>query len=187
MWCINLAFRQFSANESPNFSQCANPDPDPDNEVAAGRVRGLDACPPIQFNARYGQPNRTNCHSSAADRTAQGCCYPGASNAPVRAADELKTIDSELEKIIGRPVAVRRRRAVAPGSPYPMGNSSSVSTGKRPDLQELKALLAAAPNKTISLRKEGYEVRNVKILAMANPHLLRMGGKGPWPEVTLLK
>ncbi len=60
-------------------------------------------------------------------------------------------------------------------------------TGKKPDLQELKALLVEAPNKTISLRKEGYDVKNVKIMALANPHLLRMGGKGPWPEVTLLR
>jgi hypothetical protein len=59
--------------------------------------------------------------------------------------------------------------------------------GMKPDLQELKALLAVAPNKTIFLRKEGYDVRNVRIMAEANPHLLRMGGKGAWPEVTLLK
>jgi hypothetical protein len=30
-------------------------------------------------------------------------------------------------------------------------------------------------------------LRNIKILAEANPHLLKLGGKGPWPTVTLLR
>ncbi len=97
---------------------------------------------------------------------------------------ELKLIDAELENLTGKPAVVRRSRSAAPSSG---AASSPASEGKKPDLQELKNLLAAAPNRTISLRKEGYDVRNVKILAMANPQLLRMGGKGAWPEVTLLK
>jgi len=97
---------------------------------------------------------------------------------------ELKSVDAELLNLTGKPAVTRRGRT--PGvAAAPAG--APASEGKKPDLQELKALLSAAPNKTISLRKEGYDVRNVKIMAMANPHLLRMGGKGAWPEVTLLK
>ncbi len=100
--------------------------------------------------------------------------------------EELKHIDSELEKLTGKaPRAKRGRRAPAEGAEA--APAAEKSAGKKPDLQELKALLAAAPNKTISLRREGYDVRNVKVMAQANPHLLSMGGKGAWPEVTLLK
>ena len=100
---------------------------------------------------------------------------------------ELKSVESEIENLTGKPATVRRPRAYAAPSAGPVASAPEASSGKKPDLQELKALLGAAPEKTISLRKEGYDVRNVKILAMANPHLLRMGGKGAWPEVTLLK
>lgn len=97
---------------------------------------------------------------------------------------ELKSVEDQIEQLTGKPARVRRPRGTsAPAA----GASSEVREGKKPDLQELKELLAAAPNKTISLRKEGYDVRNVKVLAEANPHLLRMGGKGAWPEVTLLR
>ena len=95
---------------------------------------------------------------------------------------ELKSVDGEIERLTGKQP---RQRRVRYGTPEAAG--AAPTQMKRPDLQELKALLAAAPNKTISLRKEGYDVRNVRVLAQANPHLLRMGGKGPWPEVTLLK
>lgn len=95
---------------------------------------------------------------------------------------EIESLDKEIEKLTGKPV---RPRSSAPG--LPAKSPRTHTPGKRPDLQELKALLAAAPNKTISLRKEGYDVGNVKVLAEANPHLLKMGGKGAWPEVTLLK
>jgi len=94
---------------------------------------------------------------------------------------ELKNIDVEIENLTGKPARVKRTRQAAPVS------AATPPTGKRPDLQELKALLAEAPNKTISLRKEGYDVRNVKVMAQANPGLFAMGGKGPWPTVTLLK
>jgi chromosome segregation ATPase len=91
---------------------------------------------------------------------------------------ELKAVDAEIEKLTGKPPAVKRvRRASAvPGSP-----------ARTPDLQELKEMLAAAPEKTLGIRKEGLDLRNIKILAEANPHLLKLGGKGPWPTVTLLR
>jgi hypothetical protein len=58
---------------------------------------------------------------------------------------------------------------------------------KSPSLQELKEILAAAPEKTLAVRSEGYDLRNIKVLASANPGLLKLGGKGAWPTVTLLK
>jgi hypothetical protein len=57
---------------------------------------------------------------------------------------------------------------------------------KRPDLQELKEILSRQPAKTLNIRGEGYDTPNIKVLADANPHLLRYE-KGTWPKVTLLK
>ncbi len=64
---------------------------------------------------------------------------------------------------------------------------SSGAPGKSLPLQELKELLAGAPGKSVGIRQEGLDLKSVKTLATANPGLLRMGGKGPWPTVTLLK
>jgi hypothetical protein len=90
---------------------------------------------------------------------------------------ELKAVDAEIEKLTGKPAAAKRtRRTNAPDMP-----------ARTPDLQELKEMLSAAPDKTIGIRKEGLDLRNIKILAEANPHLLKLGGKGPWPTVTLLR
>jgi len=57
---------------------------------------------------------------------------------------------------------------------------------KKPDLQELKEILSRLPAKTLNIRGEGYDTPNIKVLADANPHLLRYE-KGTWPKVTLLK
>lgn len=89
---------------------------------------------------------------------------------------ELATVDAEIAKLTGKPVEAKKGRAIQPKSP-----------GKSLPLQELKELLAAAPGKTVNIRKEGLELRNIKVLANANPHLLKIGGKGAWPTVTLLK
>ena len=35
--------------------------------------------------------------------------------------------------------------------------------------------------------KGGYDLRNIKVLAQANPGLLQLGGKGAWPTVKLMK
>jgi hypothetical protein len=59
--------------------------------------------------------------------------------------------------------------------------------GKSIPLSELKELLAVAPEKTLNIRKAGLQLRNIKVLAGANPHLLKLGGKNPWPTVTMLK
>jgi DNA repair exonuclease SbcCD ATPase subunit len=93
----------------------------------------------------------------------------------VELEQELVEVDAEIRKLTGRSLsdpAPRRREGPA---------------GRSVPLQELKELLAAAPDKTLNLRKAGLEARNVKVLAAANPGLLKIGGKGAWPTVTLLK
>jgi chromosome segregation ATPase len=93
---------------------------------------------------------------------------------------EIQTIDSQLAELTGKPSTTDKSRAQGRnGVPKPVG--------KNPDLQELKAILASLPQQTLNLRKEGYDSRNIKVLARANPGLLRLGGNGPWPTVTLLK
>lgn len=86
-------------------------------------------------------------------------------------AQELASLDAQIAKLTGKAPDSRKAKP----------------TGKSPSLQELKEMLAAAPNKTLNIRKEGLELRNIKVLATANPTLLGLGGNGPWPTVTLLK
>ena len=91
-------------------------------------------------------------------------------------SSELAAVDAEIARLTGKPVEGRKVRAVAPKS-----------TGKAPSLQELKTIIAAEPEKTLNIRKGGYDLRNIKILARANPQLLQLGGKGAWPTVKLMK
>ena len=93
---------------------------------------------------------------------------------------ELAAVDAEIARLTGKPVEGKKTRSTSP-------KSTVKSAGKSPSLQELKELLAAAPAKTIGIRKEGYDLQNIKVLANANPGLLKLGGKAPWPTVTLLK
>jgi len=88
---------------------------------------------------------------------------------------ELAAVDAEIARLSGKPAETKKPRA------------TSTKVLKSPSLQSLKEILAAAPGKTISIRSEGYDLKNVKVLANANPHLLQLGGKGAWPTVTLLK
>jgi hypothetical protein len=89
---------------------------------------------------------------------------------------ELAAVDAEIAKLNGKPIEGKRPRS-----------TSSSSPARNLPLQELKELLAAAPQKTLNIRKENLELRNIKVLASANPQLLKLGGKGAWPTVTLLK
>lgn len=89
---------------------------------------------------------------------------------------ELAAVDAEIARLNGKPAGAKKPRSISPKA-----------SGKSPSLQELKALLAAAPGKTLGIRSEGYELRNIKTLATANPQLLQIGGKGAWPTVTLLR
>ena len=90
---------------------------------------------------------------------------------------ELDSIETELAELSGKPAAGGAGR----------NRKRSGGTGRSVPLQELKEMLAAAPGRTINVRQEGLDLKNIKTLAAANPHLLQMGGKGPWPSVTLLK
>ncbi len=89
---------------------------------------------------------------------------------------EIATVDAEIAKFIGKPVEGKKTPATSPAS-----------TARNIPLQERKEWLAAAPNKTLNIRKENLELRNIKVLAGANPGLLKLGGKDAWPTVTLLK
>lgn len=89
---------------------------------------------------------------------------------------ELATVDAEIAKLTGKSVQTKTGRSTAPKV-----------AGKSPSLQELKELLAQAPEKTLSVRKDGLDLAKIKTLAAANPSLLKMGGKGAWPTVTLLR
>ena len=66
-------------------------------------------------------------------------------------------------------------------------SASAGLSGRSIPLAELKVLLAEAPEKTINIRKAGLQLANIKTLARVNPHLLRLGGKGAWPTVTMLQ
>jgi hypothetical protein len=89
---------------------------------------------------------------------------------------ELAAVDAEIARLTDKSIEAKRGRS-----------STSKAAGKSLPLQELKELLVAAPEKTLHIRKEGRDLRNIKVLAAANPGLLKLGGKGPWPTVTLLK
>jgi len=88
---------------------------------------------------------------------------------------ELASVDAEIARLSGKPAEAKKARV------------SASKTLKSPSLQSLKEILAAAPGKTISIRSEGYDLKNIKTLAKANPALLQLGGKGAWPTVKLLK
>ena len=89
---------------------------------------------------------------------------------------DLATVDAEIAKLTGKSVQSKAARSTAPKP-----------AGKSPSLQELKELLANTPDKTLSVRKDGLDLANIKTLTKANPQLLKMSAKGPWPMVTLLK
>jgi hypothetical protein len=91
----------------------------------------------------------------------------------VQLAQELHVVDAQIARLTGKPLEEKYR--------------TRRPTGRILTLQELKDLLAAAPGKMLSLRKEGIEAKAVKALAKANPGVLKMGGKGAWPEITLVK
>ena len=88
---------------------------------------------------------------------------------------QITSIDSQIAELTGVPAEKKAE-----------GEAKELS-GKSIPLQELKELLAAAPDKTINIRKEGLQLANIKTLAKYNPQLLSLGGKGAWPTVTMLK
>lgn len=91
-------------------------------------------------------------------------------------AEELAKIDAQIASLSGTPASTEKKQPRVVGE----------KPGKSVPLTELKALLAEAPEKTLNIRNAGLQLANIKTLAQANPHLLKMGGKGAWPTVTLL-
>ncbi len=87
---------------------------------------------------------------------------------------ELETIDSDLEKLTGKPSGRSRKSLDTPAK-------------KSVALAELRELLLAAPNQTLNIRRANLDFLNIKTLAYTNPSQLRLGGKAPWPTVTLVK
>jgi chromosome segregation ATPase len=122
-------------------------------------------------------------------------------SSPLKQIEELKAQIARLEGDALRELRVRRDELVAELQSVEAqiaaltGTPAEAKTRKRTEreparsvpLQELKELLANAPDKTLNIRKKNLDLRNIKVLAEANPHLLKLGGNGPWPTVTLLK
>jgi hypothetical protein len=61
------------------------------------------------------------------------------------------------------------------------------SRNGKPPIEEIVAALAKSDSKTLQLRHFKWKTAHVRILAAENPGILRLGGKRPWPTVTLLK
>lgn len=89
---------------------------------------------------------------------------------------EIAAVDAELAALTGGAAASKKRTRRGPAVP-----------GRVLELAELKDLLARAPERTLSIRKDNLDLGTIKTLAAANPGVLRVGGKGAWPSVTLLK
>lgn len=87
---------------------------------------------------------------------------------------QLADVDVQLAELTGGSAEVPKK-------------SKAKAAGRSIALQDLKALLAEAPDKTLNIRKEGLDLRNIKVLVEANPGLLKLGGKKPWPTLMLLK
>jgi hypothetical protein len=93
-----------------------------------------------------------------------------------RLSRELASVDAELEEWTGEPWVEEKAPTAAPAP----------SAHREMELAELIAELEAAPEKTLNIRKAHLDSKRIKALAKANPHLLKLGGKGGWPTVTLL-
>jgi len=94
-----------------------------------------------------------------------------------RLSRELAGVDAELAEWTGEP----RAEAKAPGAA-----AVEAAAHRKVTLAELMAELEGAPEKTLNIRKAHLDAKVIKALAKANPGLLKLGGKGSWPTVTLL-
>jgi hypothetical protein len=82
----------------------------------------------------------------------------------------------------GRRAAPKRRQRLGSEPATPRTPETVNGDRKKPDLQELKAILDALPEKTLNIRGAGYGSRNIRIPAEANLHLFAYE-KGAWPKV----
>jgi hypothetical protein len=108
-----------------------------------------------------------------------------AQNALTEAKAHLAEIEAKLFSTIPPALKALLQPDEPPKPRKPRANAENGDL-KRPDLQELKAILDRLPDKTLNIRQEGYESRNIKVLAGANPHLFAYE-KGTWPKVKYLR
>ena len=87
-----------------------------------------------------------------------------------------------LNNLRGRRAAPKRRQRLEPEPATPRTPETVNGDLKKPDLQELEAILEALPQKTLNIRGAGYGSRNIRIPAEANPHLFAYE-KETWPKV----
>lgn len=95
---------------------------------------------------------------------------------------ELSTVDAELAELTD---AVIERPEEA-GNPAPI-KAATTSAKRLVSVAELIAELQAAPDRTINIRKANLDVKTIKVLAKAHPHMMKLGGKSGWPTLTLLE
>ena len=106
-----------------------------------------------------------------------------------KSIEEAQAQLTEVESKLAATIPPELRALLSPPEPSkPRTPRAKVENSdlKKPDLQQLKEILNNLPGKTLSIRSEGYETRNIKILAEANPHLFAYE-KGTWPKVTYLR
>lgn len=89
---------------------------------------------------------------------------------------ELARVDADIALLSGEPVEKSKREGRPPKP-----------ARKQISFELLKTMLREFPGRTMNIRKERYDARQIKSLATAHPESLTIGGKGPWPTVTLVK
>lgn len=89
--------------------------------------------------------------------------------------EELEAIEAELLNLTGKADGRRGKR----GLDTPAKRSLTYA--------ELREMLAAAPERTLNIRKQNLDLLNVRTLVHANPQFLSLGGKAPWPTVSLVR
>lgn len=89
---------------------------------------------------------------------------------------ELAVVDKEIATMTGEDEKPTKERAKRPQY-----------VGKQVSFRLLAETLRERPDRTLNLRKEGYDTKWMKKLVQENPGKLEFGGSGPWPTVTLLE
>jgi hypothetical protein len=85
---------------------------------------------------------------------------------------EIAEVDRQIAAMTGETARTARSRAQKP-------------QGKQISFRLLTDVLKDRPDRTLNIRKEGYDTMWMKTLVKENPGQLTLGGAGPWPTVTL--
>jgi len=104
--------------------------------------------------------------------------------------EKLAKLEGEVDAyfdFLGIPKAPEPAAASSSGGVKKGGAKKASGEGFSIPLADLKSALENFPQKTADIRKQGWEIANIKTLAAANPHLLKIIASGPWPKVQLLK